>query len=176
MQTKSIADVLRTFQERSFPLGGCQIWAGARHHTGYGVITWNRRQWRVHVLAYALKVGPIPAGLCVCHSCDVPLCINVDHLWLGTNRDNIADRHAKGRTARGDQSGPRKHPESRPRGERHPLRQHPERSPTAKLNEAKVRDIRQRTDATTRELALEFGVSQDAIRDVLRRVSWSHLP
>jgi hypothetical protein len=47
--------------------------------------------------AYEIAKGPIPSGLCVCHACDMPLCCNPDHLWLGTYAENMADRSRKGR-------------------------------------------------------------------------------
>ncbi len=50
-----------------------------------------------HRVAYELATGPIPEGMVVCHRCDTPACINPDHLFVGTQQDNIADMHRKGR-------------------------------------------------------------------------------
>jgi hypothetical protein len=73
---------------------GCWEWLGVRDHRGYGKTTDNVS---VHRLAYFLAKGPIPKGLCVCHSCDNPICVNVNHLWLGTPADNNRDMIQKGR-------------------------------------------------------------------------------
>lgn len=59
---------------------------------------------RFHVLAHRFvfeqERGPIPAGMQVCHACDNPPCINIEHLFLGTNKDNVRDAMAKGRRRR----------------------------------------------------------------------------
>lgn len=74
---------------------GCWEWHGARNDRGYGTVTKNVR---AHRYAYELLGGPIPEGMCVCHTCDNPPCINPAHLFLGTIGENNRDRHAKGRT------------------------------------------------------------------------------
>ena len=79
---------------------GCWVWQGSRLKTGYGTLSVDGRGWRAHRLAYTLAVGPIPQGLKVLHKCDNPPCCNPDHLWLGTQGDNIRDMNVKGR-ARG---------------------------------------------------------------------------
>jgi hypothetical protein len=55
------------------------------------------RSWYVHRLMWTLVKGPVPDGLQVCHTCDNPKCINIDHLWLGTQRDNSLDMVSKRR-------------------------------------------------------------------------------
>lgn len=83
---------------------GCWLWTGVRTGRGYGRIQQGglekRKALLVHRLSWELHFGAIPAGLVVCHKCDVPLCVRPDHLFLGTQRDNIADCIAKGRSVR----------------------------------------------------------------------------
>lgn len=70
---------------------------GARQRTGYGLIRHNGRLQGTHRVAYEGANGPIPTGFNVLHKCDNPPCIEVDHLFLGTQMDNVRDMWAKGR-------------------------------------------------------------------------------
>lgn len=82
---------------------GCWLWSGATSGTGahkYGWVTFNKRQYKAHRLAWMLLIGEIPHGMSVCHKCDVPLCVNPDHLFLGTHAENMKDMHRKGRLKR----------------------------------------------------------------------------
>jgi hypothetical protein len=94
----------------------CWLWTGAKRGKGYGSLRWKDGHQRAHRVAYELAHGTCH-DLHVLHRCDAPACCNPAHLFLGTNADNMADRNAKGRQARGDRNGTRTKPESRPRGE-----------------------------------------------------------
>jgi hypothetical protein len=76
--------------------GGCRVWQGAKDRRGYGNIRWDDRLWGTHRLAYHLFVEPVRAGIEVCHHCDNPPCLALDHLFPGTHRDNMRDAASKG--------------------------------------------------------------------------------
>lgn len=106
---------------------GCWIWMRPLSKGGYGQITYRRSHYTAHRLAYALAYGEVPAGLVVCHKCDVPSCVNPAHLFAGTQGDNMRDASLKGRTLSGDRNPSRKYPERFPRGDGHYSRHSPER-------------------------------------------------
>ena len=135
------------------PESGCHLWTGCLNNKGYGQIRIAKRAKLAHRVAWEQKNGPIPEGLFVCHKCDTPSCVNPDHLFLGTTFENLADASAKGRM-------------------RHGIRHH-----NAKLDDAKVRDIRvmSASGMCQREIGECVGISQTVVGDVLRREIWAHV-
>lgn len=78
----------------------CWTWVGSRNEHGYGNFCINGRSHRAHRISWAMTKGKVADGLMVCHMCDNPPCVNPAHLFLGTNRDNMADCIGKGRLRR----------------------------------------------------------------------------
>lgn len=77
---------------------GCWEWRSSRARSdGYVQASFNNKVWRVHRYAYTIAIGPIPPMLDVLHTCDNPPCCNPDHLFVGTQRDNMLDCIGKGR-------------------------------------------------------------------------------
>ncbi len=148
---------------------GCMEWGKGRDKNGYGNLRFEGRSRWAHRVAWMLTNGPIPPGLCVLHRCDNPPCCNVDHLFLGTPTENMADRDAKGRQAKGERNGLRADPSRARRGETHPY---------AKLDPVKVSCIRERAAAgeSGYNLAAEYGVTQPTISSIVRRKTWHHVP
>lgn len=118
----------------------CEEFNGCKNACGYGEKTYKGKKWLAHRLAYKLAYGDFDLRLCVLHKCDNPSCVNPEHLWLGTQVDNIADMDKKGRR-------------KVIRGTRHPK---------AKLSEQDVEYIRS-SNLTYEQLAEKFDVSTHLI-------------
>lgn len=126
----------------------CWLWTGNRNQAGYGQLRLGRRGGTVsaHRLAWQLFRGPIPDGLIVCHHCDNPSCVNPDHLFVGTHKDNAQDMIAKGRRAKSHR------PHTRHR----------------KLTDDQVRSIRA-DDRKVFDIAMDYGVSDACVYGIKSR-------
>ena len=129
----------------------CWLWTASRNQYGYGVFRFNRERIRSHRLSYLHHHGEIPEGLVVRHKCRNKHCVNPDHLEVGTQKENIADKVRDGTDDRG------------------------EKSVRAKLSTDQVLDIRSRTGQTQQAIAKEFEVSHHTISRIRRRETWTHI-
>ena len=137
------------------PITGCWLWLGCPgSNNGYGhLYIRGRGTIAAHRAAWEAYNGPIPNGLLVLHHCDVPLCVNPNHLFLGTQLDNIADRDRKGRTVipRGEHSG------------------------QAKVTTVIVLAIRASNESLSK-LSRKYNISKTQVADIRNHKSWKHVP
>lgn len=126
-------------------LGRCWIWRDTNKR--YGEVKFRGKKHLAHRFMFELINGPIPKGLNVCHHCDTPKCVNPNHLFTGTHRDNILDSVKKGRWG------------------------------ASKLNPSDIPTIRKlRGTMTNKTLAAKFGISVPTVEGVLYGHHWSHIP
>ena len=136
---------------------GCLLWTGCKVRQGYGRISIGDKKGktlRANRVAWFIHHGEWPDGM-VMHSCDVPECVNIEHLSVGTAKENTQDAIQKGRF---DQRGVKHH--------------------KAKLTEQQVLDVRQQHAAGElgyRKLAQVYDVSWVAIGQIVRREHWRHI-
>lgn len=134
----------------------CWLWTASTNTLGYGRIFTGALTEMAHRVSYKLYKEAIPQGMFVLHKCDVPACVNPEHLFVGTAADNSADCVAKGRSKT---MGPRFQGEE---------------VPTSILKEKDVRAIRA-DPRPLLDVAADYGVNFSTISDVRRRKSWKHV-
>jgi len=137
-------------------IDSCWLWTASKNLGGYGYFSFKGKSNLAHRVSYELFVGQLHEYSLVCHSCDNPSCVNPDHLWLGTNADNIRDMDKKGRRVA-------------PRGEA---------VSTSKLTETQVLSIREKYatgEYTQSELGKEFKVRGETISKIVKGTRWAHL-
>jgi len=160
-----LRDELRFRSKLAAPdANGCVLYTGGARPNGYGIFSGppelrdGKKYYpslSPHRTAWELEHGEIPAGLQVCHRCDVRLCCNPEHLFLGTTQDNTQDRQDKQRSARGERGG------------------------NSKLTEAAVLDMRARYQKHGKinlaVLAAEYGVTPTQVSYIVNRLQWTHI-
>jgi len=157
-----------SFWRGAVRVGPCLEWQGSSYRRGYGKVWYLGLPWATHRLAWTLRHGPVPAGLCVCHTCDNPRCIEPLHLFLGTMADNMRDRNAKGRQGLQFHAKGRQGPHVHDRGS---LRA------SAKVTETQVREMREAAlmGVSRRELGRRYGVAHQTVTKIVNRQKWAHL-
>ena len=135
-------------------LSGCWIWTGLKTGSGYGAINYNNKKLSAHRVAYQIYKDD-PGDLLVCHKCDNPICVNPEHLFLGTNSDNAKDKQLKGRCheTKGIKNA------------------------NAKLSVSDVLEIRELaiSGMSYSEIGRRFGISHNHASFIHKRKSWSHV-
>ncbi|MEJ7932584.1 HNH endonuclease [Ramlibacter sp. AN1015] len=142
---------------------GCREWMLTVNRGGYGKTKVKGRTMGAHRAMWIAARGPIPTGMLVCHTCDNPRCINIEHLFLGTPKDNMADKMAKGRYGGGPKTWRRPH-----FGEGHHK---------AKLTKEKALQIKLllASGVPRSAVAEQLGLAQHLIYDVSAGRTWRHV-
>ena len=132
----------------------CWNWTAGRSQ-GYGNFGLGKgKVIRSHQMAWTLTYGPIPAGMAICHKCDNRLCCRPDHLFLGTQADNMEDMRAKARASQGSTR------------------------PLAKLDDTKVREMREIYAAGGigfKKLGQMYGVTAGVAHEAVTGRTWKHV-
>lgn len=131
-------------------LEDCWEWAGGRDN-GYGCVKFLNKSFLAHRVSYLLFKGKIPKGCVVRHSCDNPLCINPQHLLVGSHADNVKDRVERCRSAKGMDNG------------------------RAKIDPKTSNEIQEKlaSGRSKTQLAIKYGVDPKVIRNIAKGVHWT---
>ena len=128
----------------------CWVWTGALTNTKYGRMHLKGKSHLAHRISYEMEYGAIPNRVHVCHTCDTPACVRPSHLFIGSQKENMADCKAKGRVNKGSSR------------------------PLAKLTELQIKDIRKDT-RVQKEISKDYNIAQSQISRIKCRQAWKHV-
>lgn len=151
IRTLSVGSLKEEFWKRVDKGDECWIWNGAKDKDGYGRLTHLGKSYRANRVSLMLAGREVPEGFYACHTCDNPACVNPEHLYGGTPKQNSKDASDRGRACRG------------------------EKVHFAKLTENDVVNIRKDSRPLS-EIAEQYGVSKSSIRLIMKRKTWRHIP
>lgn len=157
MKTKLNRKDTARFWKKVDKSGNCWLWKAYIKTNGYGQFQIEKKPYLAHRISWIIHNGDIPNGLQVLHKCDVRNCVNPNHLWLGTQGDNVRDMEKKNRGVH-------------PTGEEHGR---------SKLKEFEVRQIKTALKTPyhgiVNDLAFKYGVDASHISKIKSKVSWKHI-
>lgn len=149
---------MSTFHKYYTETAGCWEWTGGKNQKGYGMYRFlangSYRTQAAHRYFYEQINGRLPARVLVCHSCDNPSCVNPDHLFIGSNLDNMQDMRSKNRQAKWD------------------------KKKLTKLNPASalmIKHLYADGHGTIRSIAEAFGVCPSVVQQINFGRNWSHV-
>lgn len=154
MTRQIIAEKYKTrFFQKVRKTESCWIWEGGKFGTGRPAFNFEGRVIAASRFSYFLHYRELPEKLCVCHKCDNPLCVNPEHLFLGTHKDNVDDKVRKGRQMRG------------------------EKHYRTKLSDEIVKEIREvhKTLKSPTKISEIYGISIDHVNLIVHRRRWKHV-
>lgn len=134
--------------------GPCWIWKTGKDKDGYGFFNLRKKTYKAHRWSYEKFIGPIHSGMCICHKCDNPSCVNPDHLFAGTTQENTADKVKKRRQAMGGAHG------------------------MSKITEDIVVEIIEMNNTGSflqTDIAAKFGITNQQVNNILSGRSWKHI-
>ena len=135
-------------------IDSCWVWIARQDDDMYGRFCYNGKTIKATHYSWKLYTGRlVPKSLIICHKCDHPYCVNPNHLFIGTRKDNSEDMVSKGRSSMGEKQG------------------------LSKLTEGQVRLIRELrlSGITTKQLSNQFSCSKNTIGDICRGKTWTHI-
>lgn len=151
---RCLQDTYDRFDKNVFPEPntGCWLW-GAKTNERYGRFGVKNKLILAHRFSYTRHTGLVPDGFCVCHTCDQPFCVNPQHLFIGTPKDNHDDKVSKDRHVKGD------------------------KNPCSKLDATKVLEIRKlhRDGRTFKQLGQQYGVHKATVYLAFHGKQWGWL-
>ncbi len=133
---------------------GCWEWASARYPNGFGLLNAGPKILLAHSVSCILKHGKIPKGKVVCHKCDNKPCVNPEHLFIGTQAENLEDMKNKGRGSDGEKNG---------------------MAVLSPRSVRLIRLIRKFGDFTYEEIAALFGVSYTCVQLIVSKKGWKNV-
>ena len=154
------AQLREYIEARVRKVGGCWLWNRSITQFGYGNLSLNKKNIKAHRLSWEVYHGEIPKGKLVCHKCDVRSCVNPEHLFIGTHKDNMDDCAKKGRNY---------------------LQKNPYKTNLRKLNADQIHEIKllykreSYSKSNALELGNKFGVNKSTIIRIANGRHWKNL-